>query len=65
MTLFLLPKQLRAGGAALYTFKVLPTQTGPQQSRCRSQVYVVFLQETSFNSVLAPVGGRILQGDGS
>lgn len=65
VTLFLLPKQLGAGGAALCVFKVLSTQTDPQQSRCRSQVCVVFLRGASFNPVLALVGGRILQGDGS
>lgn len=42
----LLPNQLGAGGVALYAFKVLSTQTDPQQPRCRSQVRAVFLQGT-------------------
>lgn len=38
VTSFLLPNQLRAGGVALYAFKVLSAQTDPQQSGCRSHV---------------------------
>lgn len=46
VTSLLLPNQLGAGGVALHASKALSTQTGPQQSRCRSQVHAVFLQGT-------------------
>lgn len=40
---FLLPNQLQVG-LAFYVFKVLPPETDPEQSRCKSQVRAVCLQ---------------------